>query len=225
MTHGTYAIVLTCDRPELLDRCLEAIYPQVELTVIIDNGLEQKAQSPRFRPMPYILIREPQKPPNLSRFWNVGIQETERRAQVMGHETWDVAFLCDDAIVHPEWFQEVSRTMRDHGAAAASTHSAVPVTQPILKTVKDSDIWNRMCPWAFVMRGEAGVRADEDLKWWWGDTDLDFKARGAGGMVIAPGSVVINERVGEYTNSHAHLAEQAGRDGETFASKWGFRPW
>lgn len=223
MTHRKYALILTCDRPELLQRCFDAIAPQVDLVVIVDNGLEVPVVD-QLGESPHILIRAWDKPPNLSKFWNQGIEGVIYQAQRARCDTWDVAFLCDDAIVHPGWFQEVSRCMRDHNAVAASTHSAVPVTQPILKTVKDSDIWNRMCPWAFMMRGEAGIRADEDLKWWWGDTHMDFTARGAGGMVIAPGAVVRNEKLGEYTNIYSHLAEQAGRDGETFAAKWG-RPW
>ena len=222
MTHGTYAIVLTCDRPELLDRCLAAISVQVDKVVIIDNGETSVSMIGRPHCVRYSIQ---DKPPNLSRFWNIGIREVEYLAEKRQQETWDVAFLCDDAIVHSTWFQEVTQCMRGHGAVAASTHSAVPVTQPILKTAPDSDIWNRMCPWAFVLRGEAGIRADEDLKWWWGDTAIDFTARGQGGTVIAPGAVVQNEKLGEYTNIYSHLAEQAGRDGETFAAKWSGRPW
>lgn len=218
--HGTYAIVLTCDRPELLDQCLDAIQPQVNLTIVINNGAAFTE-----RPLSNVVLNVPTKPPNLSRFWNIGIREVERRAGRKGQDTWDIAFLCDDAIVHPTWFGEVTTEMRAMGAAAGSTHSAVETKVPILKTTPDHDIWNRMCPWAFVLRGEAGIRADEDLQWWWGDTDLDFKARNTGGVVIAPGSVVTNQRVGEFTNVYAHLAEQAGRDGETFVKKWGYRPW
>ena len=224
MTHGTYAIVLTCDREELRDRCLRAIAPQVDSITIINNSSwitkDRIVGDDEFR-----LIDVTLKPPNLSLFWNLGIDSVALAASRRLRETWDVAFLCDDAIVHPGWFQEVTEPMRALGATAGSTHSAVPVTYPILKTEKDSDIWNGMCPWAFVMQGEAGIRADEDLKWWWGDTHMDFTARGAGGMVIAPGAVVQNEKLGEYTNIYSHLAEQAGRDGETFAAKWGGRPW
>lgn len=222
MNHGTYAIVLTCDRPELLKQCLEAIKPQVDMVVIIDNGSHVTLPSTKYRD--FVKYSVPDKPPNLSKFWNLGIGSVIYQAQRRHLDTWDIAFLCDDAIVHPTWLQEVTGPMRAMGAAAGSTHSAVSINAPILKTTPDHDIWNRMCPWAFVLRGEAGIRADEDLQWWWGDTHMDFTARQVGGMVIAPGAVVQNQKMGEYTNIYAHLAEQAGRDGETFAAKWG-RPW
>lgn len=220
LRHGTYAIVLTCDRPELLEQCLEAIHPQVDLVFTIDNG----AFHPRSVPDGVFVLPYPKKPPNLSKMWNLGIDWVTVTAGYAKQDTWDIAFLCDDAIVHPTWFLEVTTEMRAMGAAAGSTHCATPVTSPILKMAPDHDIWNRMCPWAFVLRGEAGIRADEDLQWWWGDTAVDFTARLAGGMVLAPGAVVQNQKMGEYTNIYAHLAEQAGRDGETFAAKWG-RPW
>lgn len=221
MNHGAYAIVLTCDRPELLRQCVAAIRPQVQTIIVIDNGERWHS----FLEQADFHLRVPTKPPNLSKFWNLGIGSVIYQAQRRHLDTWDIAFLCDDAIVHPTWLQEVTGPMRAMGAAAGSTHSAVSINAPILKTTPDHDIWNRMCPWAFVLRGEAGIRADEDLQWWWGDTHMDFTARQAGGMVLAPGAVVQNQKMGEYTNIYAHLAEQAGRDGETFAAKWGGRPW
>lgn len=221
MNPGKYAIVLTHNRPELLQRCVAAIGPQVDLTVIIDNASEPAVEAGSFT-YPNVVVREPQQPPNLSRLWNVGLVLLDWWTQ---SQNWDVALLCDDAIVHEGWFEETAHCMREHDCVAASTHSVLPVQYPIIKTEPDHDVYNRMCPWAFILRGEAGLRADEDLKWWWGDTHMDFSARKAGGMVIAPGPVVPNEKMGEFTNIYTHLGEQAGRDGETFAAKWNGRPW
>jgi len=217
---GRYALILTHNRLELLTRCISAIAPQVDLIVVIDNASDPPVKN-LGRDLRYIIVRDGEQPPNLSRLWNIGIKVISNYATT---DSFDIAFLCDDAVVHDTWFQDVSTCMREHGAMAGSTHSAMGVQFPIMKTHPDSDIWNRMCPWAFIMRGEARILADEDLRWWWGDTHMDFTARRHGGMVIAPGPVVANEKLGEFTNIHAHLAEQAGRDGETFAAKWG-RPW
>lgn len=224
MTHGRYAIILTHNRPELLDRCLEAIAPQVDITIIIDNASDPPADPSGMYGC--VIIRDDEQPPNLSRLWNVGLKAVLMFIDFpSGPQTWDVAFLCDDAIVHPGWFSDVSTCIRNHDAVIGSTHHVTPVSQPILKTEPDHDVWNRMCPWAFIMRGERGFEADEDLKWWWGDTFMDFTGRKAGGMVIAPGPVVPNEKMGEFTNIYSHLGEQAGKDGETFAAKYGGRPW
>lgn len=224
MTHGRYALILTHNRPELLRRCVEAIGPQVDATFIIDNASDPPVTTD-FRPYPNIVIRDPEQPPNISRLWNVGMRAVDHLVLMYFQKTWDIAFLCDDAIVHPTWFEDVSTAIRGHDAVIGSTHSIAPAPGVILKTEPDHDIWNRMCPWAFILRGERGFQADEDLKWWWGDTFMDFTGRLAGGMVVAPGPVVPNEKVGEFTNIYAHLGEQAGKDGETFAAKWGGRPW
>jgi hypothetical protein len=80
-----------------------------------------------------------------------------------------------------------------------------------------------MCPWAFVVRGELGLRADEKMRWWWGDTDFEWQAIQAGGVLMLPGYTALNTLANSTT--HGVLAEQAGRDGETFALKWGGRPW
>lgn len=69
----------------------------------------------------------------------------------------------------------------------------------------------------------AALRADERMRWWWQDTDLDWQARGLGGMLVVPGPHVPNRHANESTVGE--LAEQAGRDGEIFVEKWGFRPW
>lgn len=222
MNPGRYAIILTHNRPELLADCVNAIGPQADFLVIIDNASDPPVYLLDCD-YPYVIIRVLEQPPNLSRLWNVGILVLSD-LQFNETEPYDIAFLCDDTVVPEGWFQAVSWAMRQNACVAGSTHCAHPVAQPIIKRAPDSDVWNRMCPWAFVVRGEAGIRADEDLKWWWGDTHMDFTARQAGGMVIAPGPVVPNLRMGEFTNIYAHLGEQSGRDGETFAAKWG-RPW
>lgn len=225
MTHARYAVILTHNRPNLLLRCVKAISFQVDMTVIIDNASAPPVIATDFRPYPSMVIRDSEQPPNLSRLWNIGITCVENWTRMQQQESWDLAILCDDAIVHDGWFQRTAACMREHECMAASTHSVLATEYPVLKTAPDHDVYNRMCPWAFILRGEAGIRADEDLRWWWGDTHVDFTARKLGGMIIAPGPVVPNEKMGEFTNIYAHLGEQAGRDGETFAAKWGGRPW
>jgi hypothetical protein len=114
--------------------------------------------------------------------------------------------------------------MRHFMAAAGSTHQYYPTPHPILKQAPDHDINNRMCGWAFIVAGEKGLMADEDLKWWYCDTSMDFTARVNGGMVVAPGPVVHNIHPNDYTNRKPELGHQAGLDAATFAAKWG-RPW
>jgi glycosyltransferase involved in cell wall biosynthesis len=218
-----FAIVLTHNRPDLLGRCVAAVMHQVDLVVVVDNASNPPAVAPADANNVQVVYDEAQ-PPNLARLWNraLNIIEKHRPASV---QQWDVALLCDDAIAPPGWVDAVATAMRAHRADAGSTHSYQPVASPIVKTAPDADIHNRMCGWAFMLRGERGLRADESMHWWWCDTDLDWQARKAGGMVIAAGPVVPNERPNDFTYSVPGLAEQAGRDREAFAAKWGSAPW
>jgi glycosyltransferase involved in cell wall biosynthesis len=219
-----YAIVLTHNRPELLAQCVAAIREQSDFTIVIDNASDPPVALADF-PDPVnilTLIRDPEQPPNLSRLWNRGFDTIMDRAL---SSEWDVAVLCDDVIVPDGWFETVATGMRANGAAAASTHQWSEVHAPILKQAPDNDLNNRMCGWAFVVAGEKNLRADEDLKWWWCDTDMDWQARNSGGMVIVPGPVAKNIHPNDFTYRVPGLAEQTGVDGLTFTRKWGGRPW
>jgi len=228
-----YAIILTHNRPELLSRCVTAIAPQVDWVLIVDNAtvppVTGRDHSGEPWPANVRVINIPDQPPNLSRLWNTGLDWV---TDVAGVDTVrDVAVLCDDAIVPDGWFRLVADGMRTHGAAAASTHGITPCAFPIVKTAPDSDIVNRMCPWAWVTAGETKtdqgetLRADERLMFWWGDTDWQWRCSTAGGVVLLPGPVVLNERPNDFLTTVPGLGEQAGRDTEMFVEIHGWRPW
>lgn len=224
MTIPRFSIVLTHNRPELLKQCVAAISTQADFVVIIDNASDPPVTRRDFPPSVKLMaiINEPLQPPNLSTFWNIGFNYINHLHLA---PQWDVAVLCDDVVVPDGWFETVSIGMRANGAAAASTHQWYEVPTPILKNAPDNDLTNRMCGWAYVVAGEKNLRADEDLHWWWCDTDMDWQARNNGGMVIVPGPVAKNIHPNDWTYRVPGLAEQTGTDGQTFARKWGSRPW
>jgi hypothetical protein len=159
----------------------------------------------------------------LSRLWNVALDEVAEQAHRRGLTAWDVAVINDDAVIPEGWYDVCTAAMRQHGAAAACSDPHGRLTAPLLKTTPDRDAFTRLCGWAFVLRGESGLRFDERFRWWFGDTDVDWRARAAGGMVIVPGYPVGNLRANSTTVGE--LAEQAGRDRATFAAKHGSAPW
>jgi glycosyltransferase involved in cell wall biosynthesis len=223
----SYAIILTHNRPELLARCVAAVAPQVDTIILVDNESDPPALIEPDKPdyARLVLLRY-SGPPNLSAMWNLGLTVAAACAQAAADQQhWDAIMLCDDAILPDRWVRNVSTGMREHGAAAACTHPLREIHSPILKLDPDRDITNRMCGWAYMLAGEKGLRADQRLRWWWGDTHMDWLARKAGGMVILPGPVVANERPNDFTVNRPELGEQAGRDGKTFAEIWGWRPW
>lgn len=218
--HPRCAIVLAHQRPALLEHVTAAIAPQVNYLIVVDNASDPPLNPTQPEVDRYELVRDPTQPPNLARMWN---QQLDRISHVMEQKevaTWDVAVLCDDAIAPPGWFDAVADGLRAWGAGAASTHSYHPVVDAYLLTQLTNG-GDRMCPWAFILPGERGLRADETMRWWYCDTDLDWQARQSGGTVVVPGQVVRNERIGDWTNRKPELGAQAHADGVTFNAKWG----
>ena len=226
------AVVPTHNRPAELARLIAAIAPQCDHLVIIDNASDPPV--PKFEidewpagrsGQPHScwikVVRDDEQPPNLSRLWNVGLNLAANLYR--GLPAFDVAVLNDDAVPPPGWWDAVSGAMRANGAAAACSDPHGTLTSPLVKVQPDGDIMGRMCGWAFMLRGEAGLRVDERFRWWFGDTDLDWRARRTGGMVVVPGFAAGN--TGANSSTVGVLAEQAGRDRETFTEVWGYAPW
>jgi hypothetical protein len=219
-----YALIITHNRPRPLQECVDAISPQVDAVLIMDNASDPPAMV-KMSEAPIVIRQEPLQPPNIAFLWNWGLDYIEQRMMGLGVPQWDVALLCDDVNVPPEWFDTVSNAMRSVGAAAGSTNSVRPTDIPVLKVNPDQDIYGRMNGAAFIVVGEKKHRADETMHWWWCDTDMDWQARLDGGTMIAPGPVAVNSRPNEFTNTKPELGHQAGLDAAAFVAKWGHRPW
>lgn len=224
-----YAVVPTHNRPDELRKLVTQLSRQCDGVVIVDNASTPQVNARALYDasdwnLNITVIRDAEQPPNLSRLWNVGLNAVKITMDLIGEDIYDVAIFNDDAVLPDDWWNHVSRNMRFSSAAAACR----PVNShvlggPVMKTEPDGDIGRRLCGWAFMMRGELGLRVDERFRWWWGDTDLDWQARKAGGMLLVPGDPVGNTH--ENQSTVGALAEQAGQDRQTFIEKWGWAPW
>ena len=201
----TAAIILTHNRHELLNKTEAAIESQVDHVLVIDNASNPPVSS--YNEVMYVSTQ----PPNLAQFWNMGIEHLQ------DHEY--IAFLCDDAIVPDGWFDAVVSAMVENGSIIGCSD---PFNRKYstIKLEPDGDIMHRLCGWAFVLKN-VGLRADESMRWWWCDTDLDWQARKAGGLVIVGSHPVPNQLDNGFTNTKPELAHQAGLDGIVFAHKRG----
>lgn len=213
----------------MLSHLIHSIAADVTQVIVIDNASQPYVSPLSLSYWPHNLrvIYNDEQPPNLSRLWNIGINAAEQHvysADHTDHMMWNVALLNDDTVLPSGWYAAVSTALREHPTAAVACGAlSHHVQEPILKNAPDSDLLTRMTPWAFIMRGEIGIRGDETLRWWWGDTDVDWQARQAGGVLIIPGNIAENTCANSSTNGV--LLEQAGRDRETFRQKWGGNPW
>jgi hypothetical protein len=235
VTIPRYAIIPTRNRHAQLISLLKSLEGQVNIAYVIDNAGDEPLSSLWLRQhssVRTIVHRDDEQPPHLYKMWNAAFNVIEGTAKMMGEKFWDVAVFNDDTSLPDRWYDYVAaglaRTPDSVGKiqipAIACTYAQTGISNvPHLKTQIDGNIATRMCPWAFVVRGELGLRADESMRWWWGDTDFEWQAIQAGGVLMLPGEAPLNTMANSTT--HGALAEQAGRDGETFAIKWGRRPW
>lgn len=223
MTSTKFALILAHNRHEELNDTLRDILPQVDMVLVFDNASEPPIHDYIPKSLPkdkYWVVRDSTQPPNLARFWNICLDQIH----MLASEPYFVAVLTDDVRIPEGWFDAVTEAMDKFGAAAGcSTPWENRYSEPILKTAPDNDIMNRMFGPAYILRGESGIRANENLHWWWNDTDMDWKARGAGGMVVIPTHTVTN--LFPNASTVGVLAERAGIDRQEFAAFWGSNPW
>lgn len=218
MRPARYAVIPTHDRPEQFATCLRAIFDQVDYVVVVSHRADYAA---RYRGEAIAVVEYREELPNISAMWNLGLQEAEWGSYAEAH---DVAVLNDDAVVPPGWFDAVLGGMRLGDAIAGCVDPYERGELQRLVSTEPADITRRLSGFAFILEGSAGLRADEQFRWWWGDTDLDWRARHQGGVVLVPG-VPVEHPPGGSTPPVGVLADIAAEDRERFIVKWGDAPW
>lgn len=216
-----FAIIPTNGR-DCFRQCLEAVYRQVDRVYVIEGGPDAKLIDPDLEyGSDFTIIREPEL--NISRWWNLGLQMIADRAHQYRMSKWSVVILNDDAIIPADWVRTVDGVMRQLGVAAASTGNPNPI--PALHTQPGPvNLATRLQGFAFMLAGEKGVRANEQLKWWFSDDQIDWLSRQRGGVVSIPGHRV--EHLHPNGQMTPEIQEQIAKDAHTFAQYWnGMRPW
>ena len=208
-----WAVIPSCSRRELLYTLVSQLVEDGVRVVVVDTGYEPQLTSQS----PDVTVLRDLGPVNISRWWNRGLDFV---STFMGQDDYVVAVLNDDIVVPPLLVQRLAAVIESTGAVAAYP-DVYGVGRDYIQ--RDIPFGARMAGFAFALRGSAGIRADESLVWWYGDNDIDWQARQKGG-VVGVGGLKIQHL---YANSTTvgELADQAGRDRETFTKKWGQPPW
>lgn len=218
------AVIPARDRHDLLADCLHSVVDQVDRVIVIDNGSD-----PPIDPDPWhgsvVVVSVPMDPPNISVLWNVGIELADAAAHQAGADQWDIAVLNSDVVVPARWVGTLSAAMRATPAVLAYPDQHGGTRQILHTKAEPIDLRQRITGYAYMLRGEAGLRLDESMAWWFSDDDLCWRARESGGGLLVPGLAVEHRCPNVSTTERPELAEQAGRDRETFRKKWGRTPW
>lgn len=218
------AVIPVRNRHDLLADCINSVVDQVDRVIVIDN-----LSDPPIDPEPWHgkvgVAAIPIDPPNISTLWNVGIALADAQAHQHDADQWDIAVLNSDVVVPVGWMETLSTAMRSTTAVLAYPDQHGGQQQILQTKAEPIDLRQRITGFAYLLRGETGLRLDEDLAWWYGDDDLDWRAREHGGALLVPGLAVEHRCPNGSMYERPELGEQAGRDRETFQAKWGRTPW
>jgi len=228
-----YAVIPTRNRHDMLADCIDSLLagPQVCRVVVVDNGSKPSVDVRRWGGLATVL-RRPLDPPNISFLWNEGLNWAAGDARRLSPDGfhgwdawgWDVLVVNDDVVCPPNLVATLSGRMRERGAAMAYPDQAGGQEEILHTEPGPVPLSQRITGYAFLLRGEAGLRPDESLAWWYGDDDLDWRARKRGGALLVPGVPVEHRAPNEQTAASPELTAQAGRDRQTFIAKWGKAP-
>lgn len=212
-------LVVPCQRARLpqLGRLLDSLQHPPDLTVVVADGFDAADLAGQ-----HVVPQEPERGMNLARWWNLGM---DYAASVAGDAWHEVAVVSSDVVGRPDSLALLRAKIRVDGLtmvgpnlagdADATWHAG---SQRTVATRVPAECW--------MLPGELGLRADERMRWWYADDDLEMQARryGALGLVGVVGGTGL--RLGDPSS---YLSEEqqrwAAESRELFVSKWGCQPW
>lgn len=159
-----------------------------------------------------LVVVEDFGPPNIQRWWAEGIAEAQRRGAT------SVAVLNDDIRVTPESLPTLAQALIDTGAAIASP-SREPFRDGLHKrplVPYEPRLWGSL----WVLRVDSGLRPDQRYVWWYGDNDLDIRARRDHGGVVLREVEYEHLHPSEGTSSNPALVAQTDLDAQTFERQY-----
>lgn len=211
-------VVPTNGRECSLD-AVNALLPQVDVLAVVEAGT---APLCRDYGENVVHLHDDTEVVNISKWWNKGLNWAAETATKLGEETWDVAIINDDVIVQPTWLCYIADDMRNLSCVAAC--SGGPDYAPIIqRTPGPVPLHTRMQGFAFVVAGETGIRANENMRWYYSDDWMDWLARRFGGMVIFPGCHVEHRYPNGQVTGEMNVYNV--EDAEKFKRHWGMLPW
>jgi hypothetical protein len=218
----TYAVLPSLGR-ECLAGAVDSLLDQVDLIFLVRT--EEYSIPVTRDPAKVIVIDDQTRPRNIQRWWNLGLTAAAARARMLHQEQWNVLVVNDDIVACPQLTAILGPAMRTTTAVLAYPDNTPPGNRWVLHTAPGAvDTTTRISGWCFMIRGESGLRADEQFQWWYGDDDIDWRARSEGGALMVPGCAVVHLYPGGTTNASPELTARTQLDRMLFMAKWAGTP-
>lgn len=185
--------------------------------LIRDSGLPPEAivivaTRPGVELPPGVVVLEDFGEPNIQRWWNIGIEEAHRRGAT------SVAVVNDDIRLSSETLPLLEEALQETGAAIAS---------PSRPEFRDGLHRRPLVPYEprlwgslWVLRVDSGLRPDPRYVWWYGDNDLDIRARRDHGGVVLRTVEYEHLHPSEGTSVNPALVAQTDVDAQTFERQY-----
>lgn len=192
-------------------------HPELMKSLIRDSGLPMEnivvvVTRKGVKLPPGIVVIEDLDVPNIQRWWNIGIEECVRRGATK------VAVLNDDISLNEESLRRLGDALDRTGATVAS---------PSRPPSKDGVYRKKLIPYSprlwgcfWVLDATSPLRPDEDFVWWYGDSDLDIRARRDHAGVVNVNVFYKHHFPGQGTIQDPKLQEQSNLDSVTFQRKY-----
>ena len=192
-------------RPELLESLVTNCGLARERIVVV-------ATRPDVRVPEGVVVVSDLGPLNIQRWWNVGIEAAKARGASA------VAVVNDDISLTPRTLHDLHHSLLASGAAIASPSR--PEYRTGLHRRPLAPYAPRLWGSLWVLSLSTPLRPDERYVWWYGDNDLDIRARKDHGGVVLVSVDYEHLHPGEGTASSEELQEQTDRDGERFERQY-----
>lgn len=212
-----YAVIPSGNRRQELTDLVNVLVSDGVRVIIVDTGYDTPLE---FSAPRVAVLYDVYQPKNISRWWNLGLEMAETLERyAYPNEEFVVAVLNDDIVIPRGFVQALANGIIYHDVSGAFPDIYGMKRDFVLHQVSH---W-KMSGYAFAMRGSQGFRAREELAWWGGDQDLEWQMLTNGGLVTVGGLPLHHLYPNQSTVGE--LAEQAGRDRETFRQIWGRYGW
>ena len=159
-----------------------------------------------------VVVIEDFGPPNIQRWWGAGITEAQRRGATA------VAVVNDDIRVTPDTLPTLHAALDETGAAIASPSRPQFRNglhrRPLVPY--EPRLWGSL----WVLRLSSSLRPDPRYVWWYGDNDLDIRARRDHGGVVLCDVEYEHLHPSEGTSSNPALVAQTDLDARTFEQQY-----